>query len=190
MTSCRIAAFVRPAAHALTTATLFAFASAASAAPPLSSFVPIGDVSNYSNPGVWEHHQIDVTALVSGAIDAQLSFDFANDLAGTGSTSTNLPTNAHLYFAGDSAGFYLNFEYFFVPATPTAPFGNASSHLRDVRLTVDGATFDDQYAAFAVHRGDPLYGTAGDGDGPGYNILGQTGFDARTYVLSSRCRRR
>jgi len=181
---------MRPATRALTTATLFAFASAASAAPPFSSFVPIGDVSNYTYPGVWEHHQIDVTALVSGAISAQLSFDFANDLAGTGSTSTNLPTNAHLYFASDSAGYYLNFEYFFVPATPSAPFGNASSHLRDVRLTVDGVTFNDQYAAFAVHRGDPLLGTAGDGDGPGYNILNQTGFNARTYVLTSGCRRR
>jgi len=190
MTSSHFAAVKHSALRALTTTVLFALASVASAAPPFSAFVSIGDVSNYSNPGVWEHHQIDVTALVSGAANAQLSFDFANDLAGTGSTSTNLPTNAHLYFASDSAGYYLNFEYFFVPATPTVPFGNSSAHLRDVRLTVDGVTFNDQYAAFAVHRGDPLLGTAGDGDGPGYNILNQSGFDARTFVLSSGCKRR
>lgn len=153
--------------------------------PPFASFTAIGDVSNYTNPGVWEYHQIDISALVGGAAKAVLSFDFANDLAGTGSTSTNLPTNAHLYFAADSAAYYLNFEYFMVPATATEAKGNASAHMRDVRLTVDGVSFIDQFGAINAHLGDALFGSAYDGDGDGQNILGQTGFDARTYVLTS-----
>src|SRR4051812_22036155 len=109
MTHILFSAALQPLRRALVSTALLALASTANAAPPFSSFVAIGDVSNYTNPGVWEHHQIDVTALVSGAANAQLSFDFANDLAGTGSTSTNLPTNAHLYFGSDGSGYYLNF---------------------------------------------------------------------------------
>jgi len=175
----------RHALRALAAASLFALASAAHAAVPpvpgFPSFAAIGDVSNYTNPGVWEHHGVDVTAWVAGASSAQLSFDFANDLEGTGSTSTNAPTNAHLYFASDSGSYFLNFEYF---RPLDDPFANSSSHLRDVRLVIDGVSFADQFGAFSNHLGNALLGTAGDGDGEGYNILGQSGFEARTYTLT------
>ena len=170
------------ALRALAAASLFTLASAAHAAvPSFSSFAAIGDVSNYTNPGVWEHHGVDVTAWVAGASNAQLSFDFANDLEGTGSTATNAPTNAHLYFASDSGSYFLNFEYF---RPLDDPFANSSSHLRDVRLVIDGVSFADPFGAFNNHLGDALLGTAGDGDAEGYNILGQTGFEARTYTLT------
>ena len=49
-------------------ASLFALASAASAAtPPFANFTQISDVFNFTNPGVWEHHTLDVTGLVAGA---------------------------------------------------------------------------------------------------------------------------
>ena len=174
------------ALRTLAAATLFALASAVHAAlPPFASFSAIGNVSDYTNPGVWENHLVDVTALIDGASNAQLSFGFANDLPGTGSTSTNSPTNAHLWFAAQDGSYYLNFEYFFVPATDTEPFGNSSAHLRDVRLTIDGTSFVDQFGAFNNHLGDPLQGTAIDGDGSGINAFGQTGFEGRTYVLTT-----
>ena len=167
-------------------ASLLAIASAAQAAlPPFASFTLIGAVENHCDPAVWQHHQIDVSALLGGASNAQLSFDLSNDQPGTGSTATNLPTNAHLYFAADAAGYYLNFEYFFVAAHGIIPDGQSSAEMRDVRLVIDGAAYADQYAAFNNHFGDALTGTAIDGDGPGANILGQTGFEARTYVLAA-----
>lgn len=176
----------QPVRRAFAAATLCVLASAASATtPPPASFTAFGDAANYSNPAVWEHHQIDITALVAGASSAQLAFDFSNDQPGTGSTSTNAPTNAHLAFASDSSGYYLNFEYFFMGATSTAPAGTSSAHLRDVSLLIDGALFRDQFGAFDNHLGDTLIGTATDGDGPGFNILGQTGFEGRTYTLTA-----
>jgi hypothetical protein len=162
---------------------LLALASAAQAAlPPFASFTAIGNASNYSYPETWQHHTIDVTALLPGAVSAQLNFDFTNTQFVPGTTYTPAGTNAHLYFASDSGGHYLNFE-FFRPLDDL--FANSSSHLRDVNLTIDGATFVDQYGAFSNHLGDPLRGTAGDGDIEGYNILGQTGFVATTYVLTA-----
>ena len=176
----------RCALRALTCASLFALVVAAHASPPpAASFSAIGNASNYSNPGAWEHDQVDVTSFVAGASSAVLSFDIANDLPGTGSTSTNLPTNAHLYFAVDGGVYYLNFEYFLVGEFGTPTYGNSSAHFRDVQLTIDGAIYRDQFGAFSNHLGDALLGTAGDGDGPGQNILGQTGFEGRTYVLTA-----
>lgn len=153
----------------------------AGAMPLPASFAALPDVGNYTNPGVWEHHALDVSTLVAGAGMAQLSFDLANDLPGTGSTATNARTNAHLGFASDLAAYYLHFDYF-RPVTDI--FANSSAHLRDVQLLVDGLLYRDQYAAFNGHLGDGLLGTAGDGDAAAYNILGQSGFDASTYVLS------
>lgn len=83
--------------RALAAAGLFALASAAHAAPPvpgLPSFAAIGDVSNAANQGGWEHHGVDGTTWVTGASNAQLGFDFANDLEGTGSTATHAPTRS------------------------------------------------------------------------------------------------
>ena len=168
----------------LAAAAVAAWVWPAAAAPAQGAFISIGNASNTTNPGVWEHHQVDVSALVAGASSATLAFDLANDLAGTGSTSTNLPTNAHLSFAQDASAFYFAFEYFLVPAGNGFPFGNASAHFRDASLWIDGVLYRDQYASFADHLGDALLGTASDGDGPGYNILGQTGFEARTFVLA------
>ena len=54
-----------------------------------------------------------------------------------------------------------------------------------MRLTIDGMSFVDQFGAFNAHLGDALLGTAGDGDAEGYNILGQGGFEARTYALTA-----
>ena len=164
----------------------FALAASAHAAPPpFGSFTAVGNASNDSNPGVWEHSQVDVTSFVAGASSAVLSFDIANDLPGTGSTSTNLPTNAHLYFASDAGSYFMNFKYFLIGEFGTPTYGNSSAHFRDVQLTIDGITYRDQFGAFANHLGDALLGTAGDGDGPGQNILGQTGFEGRTYVLTA-----
>jgi PEP-CTERM motif len=174
---------LRRSVHIGTAFALLAMASAARAAlPPFASFTAIGNVSNYSYPETWEHHTLDVTSLLPGAASAQLSFDFTNTQFVPGTTYTPAGTNAHLYFASDSAGYYLNFE-FFRPLNDI--FANSSSHLRDVKLTIDGSTFVDQYGAFSNHLGDPLRGTAGDGDIEGYNILGQTGFIATTYVLTA-----
>ena len=65
------------ALRALTAASLFALASAAHAAPPVPgfpSFAAIGDVSNYTNPGVWEHHGVDVAAAwFAGANDSSMT---------------------------------------------------------------------------------------------------------------------
>jgi len=172
--------------RALAAASLSVLALSAHAAlPPLASFNAIGNASNYSNPGVWQHGEVNVSAFVAGASSAMLSFDIANDLPGTGSTSTNLPTNAHLYFAADDGSYYMNFEYFLVGEFGTPEYGNSSAQFRDVQLTIDGVTYRDQFGAFSNYLGDPLIGTDGDGDGPGYNILGQTGFEARTYVLTA-----
>ncbi len=153
----------------------------AGATPLPASYTALPDLGNYSNPGAWEHHALDVSSLVAGASVAQLSFDLANDLEGTGSTATNARTNAHLGFASDAAAYYLHFDYF----RPLADIlANSSAHLRDVQLLVDGLLYRDQYAAFNGHLGDVLLGTAGDGDAAAYNILGQSGFDASTYVLT------
>jgi len=153
----------------------------ADATPLPASYTALPDVGNYSNPGVWQHHALDVSSLVAGASVAQLSFDLANDLEGTGSTATNARTNAHLGFASDAAAYYLHFDYF----RPLADIlANSSAHLRDVQLLVDGLLYRDQYAAFNDHLGDALLGTAGDGDAAAYNILGQSGFDASTYLLT------
>ena len=180
--------FTAPSRHALralAAAGLFSLASVAHAGlPSFASFTSIGDVSNYTNPGVWEHHAVDVTSLVAGATNAQLSFNFANDLQGTGSTSTNNPTNAHLYFASDSAGYYLNFEFFFVPSS-NGITADSSAHMRDVKLVIDGQSFGDQYGAFNAGAFYDLQGTAIDGWGDGVNITGQTGFEARTYVMAT-----
>jgi len=109
-------------------------ASAAhAAAPPVpgfASFTAIGDVSNYTNPDVWEHHSVDVTAWVAGASNAQLSFDFANDPVAPGAPSTHAATDAHLYFASDSGSYFLNFKFF---RPLDEPFANASSHLQHPR---------------------------------------------------------
>ena len=164
-------------------ASLFALASAASAAtPPFANFTQISDVFNFTNPGVWEHHTLDVTGLVAGAANAQLSFDLANDLPGTNSASTGHKANSHLYFASSGAAYYMNFEFFW-PASE--PLSNSSVHFRDVRLVIDGSLLRDQYGAFSNHLGDPLLGTAGDGDSVGSNILGQGDFEARTYALTA-----
>ena len=171
-----------------TLAGLLALATAAHAGspiPPEASFVAIGNTSNDSNPGQWEHRQMDVSAFVDGAAGAVLSFDVANDLPGTGSTATNLPTNAHLSFAQADGHYFLNFEYYLVGEPGTPEWGDSSVHLRDVELVIDGVVWRDQYLSFGNDLGDALLGTAGDGVGPGYNILGQTGFEARTYVLAS-----
>lgn len=174
----------RHALHSLAAVGLLGIASAAHAAlPSFASFTSIGSVSNYTNPGVWEHHAIDVTSLVAGATNAQLSFNFANDLQGTGSTSTDNPTNAQLYFASDSAGYYLNFEFFFVESS-NGIAADSSAHMRDVKLVIDGQSFGDQYGAFNAGAFYDLQGTAIDGWGDGGNILGQTGFEARTYVMA------
>ncbi len=183
MTHASITHFSRRNLRAFSAVGLLALASAAQAAlPPFASFTAIGNVSNYSYPETWQHHSIDVTSLVAGAANAQLSFDFTNTQFLPGTAYTPAGTNAHLYFASDSGGYYLNFE-FFRPLNDI--FANSSSHLRDVQLTIDGASFFDQYGAFNNHLGDPLRGTAGDGDIEGYNILGQTGFVATTYVLTA-----
>jgi len=172
--------------HTWAAASLFVLVAPVHAAPPpFASFSAIGNASNYTSPGVWQYGQVDITALVTGASSAVLGFDIANDLGGTGSTSTNLPTNAHLYFASDNGSHYMNFEWFLVGDFGTPQYGNSSAHFRDVRLTIDGVTYRDQFGAFSNHLGDALLGTAGDGDGPGYNILGQTGFEARTYMLTA-----
>ena len=116
----------RNALRALAAASLFALAASAHAAPPpFASFTAIGNASNYSSPGVWEHNQMNVTAFVAGASSATLSFDIANDLPGTGSTSTNLPTNAHLYFASEAGSYFMNFEYFLLGEFGTPTYGNS-----------------------------------------------------------------
>lgn len=157
----------------------------AQAIPDFSAFQFIGDTSNYTNPGVWEAKQLSITPFVPGASDALLTFEVANDLPGSTSAAMNMPTNAHLYFASDAGEFFLNFEWFFVPASATAPAGNSSVHFRDVRLTIDGVLYRDQFVAFNNDLGDPFLGTASDGADDGSNILGQTGFEARTYVFAT-----
>nr|WP_316641117.1 PEP-CTERM sorting domain-containing protein [uncultured Roseateles sp.] len=169
-------------ATALIAAGLLAFSTTASAAlPDFASFSALGDVANTSNPGVWESHQLDVTAFVAGATHAELSFDLANDLPGSNSTAINAPTKAHLYFAAEAGQFFMNFEYFADQIQPAY----SSAHFRAVRLTVDGQDYRDQFMAFDADLGPALIGTALDGDGPGSNVLGQTGFEGRTYVLSA-----
>jgi len=119
--------------------------------PPFSDFQFIGDTSNYTNPGVWEAKQLDITGFVPAASNALLTFDVANDVPGAPSTSLNQPTNAHLYFASTGGDFFLNFEYFFVP-----PDATSSVHFRDVRLTIDGQLYRDQFLAFNNDLGDPF----------------------------------
>jgi hypothetical protein len=95
------------ALRAISTAALLALAPAAQAAlPPFASVTPISDVSNYCYPKAWQHHGMDVTSLVAGAANAQLSFGFKTQLV-PGTTYTPAGTHAHLYCASDSACAYL-----------------------------------------------------------------------------------
>jgi hypothetical protein len=142
---------------------LFALSALAATIPPFSAFQLIGDTSNYTNPGLWEARRIDITSFVAGASSAVLTFDVANDLPGAPSTAVNQPTTAHLYLASSSGQYFLNFEWFFVPASANSPAGTASVHFRDVRLTINSVLYRDQFLSSNNDLGDPFLGTARDG---------------------------
>lgn len=143
--------------------------------PPPSMFHLVGSVSNNSNPATWQGAVVDVSALILGSVGASLSFDLINDTLGR-SNVPNAPTYANVYFANSGGQYYMNFEWV---------GGNSTAHFRAVRLVYNGITYSDQFGAFNNHLGHPELGTAQDGfQDDGSNILGQTGFAARTYVLS------
>lgn len=164
------------AAARMLLAVLIASASAdAGAFPNQGAFVFLGTRANDTNPATWQSNSIDVASYVPGATTAALTFDLVNDVEGY-STVPNTLTVARLFLAAEGGQYFMNFEW---------ADGASSSHLRDVRLSIDGTTYIDQYGAFNNHLGDPVFGTAHQGADDGVNILGQTGFVARTYVLSA-----
>jgi hypothetical protein len=157
----------------ITLSLTLSFVKMSFAIPAPSAFQAIGTVSNSTNPAAWESHTLDLTAFFPSLTTAHLTFDLINDVAGF-SLVPNTPTTARLYLASENAQYFINFEWI---------SGLSSSHFRNVRLTIDGLLYIDQYGAFNNHLGDAALGTAWDGLDDGFNILGETGFAARTYVL-------
>ncbi|QDU56206.1 hypothetical protein [Aeoliella mucimassa] len=143
--------------------------------PAQSEFQVIGTASNSSNPSVWQPKQIDVTSFVDGSTIAMLSFDLRNDSPDSISNVPNTPTTARLRMASDEEYYFVNIEWF---------TGLSTSHFRDMQLDIDGTLFRDQFGAFNDHLGLEISGTVQDGLGAGSNILGLTGFEGRTFVLS------
>ena len=64
---------------------LFAFQANVTATP---SYVDVSDVTNSTNPSLWQSESFDITSLAIGAADAKLSFDLRNDAChGAGSAA-------------------------------------------------------------------------------------------------------
>jgi hypothetical protein len=164
-----------------TVALLLAWLSAAAAAP---SYVHVSDVTNASNPSRWQSESFDITPLVAGTGNAQLSFDIRNDAP--------LPaffpdaTQSDVLFGAEGGNYFVHFHYL---------SGADTSHWRNVVLLIDDLTYRDQYAAFNQHLGDEFLGTAFEGNTGPFNIVAQprqnppysfvaTGFDAGTYVMA------
>jgi hypothetical protein len=131
---------------------------AAPQAGAVVTWTDLGTVSNASNPSVWQLETLDVTGLVLGATDADLSFGLRNDWNSPGLTVSKVE------FGVDGADYFARFSYV---------TGDDTSHWRDVRLVVDGLLYVDQFGAYNDHLGDPLLGTLSQGGTgePGVYVL-------------------
>ena len=146
---------------------LYLFVSVSNAAPVYSS---LGDVTNDSNPSIWENFNFDITSLISGASSAQLSFGLRNDYNSSSSTTSEV------FFGVENSDYFVNFAY---------KAGGATSHWRNVELNIDGQLYLDQFGQFTNHLGDENLGTAWQGGGVATNILGETGHDASIYIMTA-----
>jgi len=93
-------------------------------------YTSLGEVSNATNPSDWLSFSFDVTSLISGAGDADLSFDLRNDVDGPENTTSALS------FAADGDTYYAHFDWVAGPDT---------SHFANVTLVLDGLMMTDDF---------------------------------------------
>ncbi len=134
-------------------------------------YTHVGYATNSTNPSVWQHFDFDITSSIVGVTNAQLSFNLRND----GPPGIPDPTTTEVLFGIENSDYFVHLNY---------DSGMDASYWRDVRLNIDGILYLDQFGAFNNHLGDEFIGTAGQGNGPAFNVLGETGFDASTYIMS------
>ena len=132
-------------------------------------YTALGNVTNNSTPSVWLNYTFDITSLISGSSNAELSFDLRNDW------DRSFPTTSEVLFGVEASSYFVHFNY---------ASGSDTSHWRNVTLNIDSLLYIDQFGAFNNHLGGELAGTAQQGAGIATNILGESGFDASTYVMS------
>jgi len=97
-------------------------------ADPVYTF--IDNVSNATNPSEWLSFSFDVTSLITGATQADLSFDLRNDEDGPENTTSALS------FAADGDIYYAHFDWLQGPDT---------SHFANVTLVLDGLLMTDDF---------------------------------------------
>jgi hypothetical protein len=136
-------------------------------------YTTVGTATNASTPSSWLNFTFDITNLISNASHALLSFDLRND--GPGSLYAPDPTTSQVSLGIDGSNYFVHFDYL---------SGFDVSHWRNAQLLIDGLGYTDQFATFNNHLGDEFSGTAYQGAGIAYNILGQSGFDASTYIMT------
>ncbi|MEQ1545231.1 VPLPA-CTERM sorting domain-containing protein [Methyloglobulus sp.] len=135
-------------------------------------YTNVGTATNSSSPSSWLGFTFDITSAISGASNAKLTFDLRND----GSPSrTPDPTTSQVLFGQESSNYFVHLDYV---------SGLDTSHWRNVQLLIDGISYIDQYGAFNNHLGGEFSGTAMQGAGDARNVLGQSGYDASTFVLT------
>lgn len=118
------------------------------------TWTTLGEVSNNSDPSIWEPESFDVTALIGGSTAATLRFDLRNDWNSPGLTVSRVELGI------DGSNYFARFSYV---------TGDDTSHWRNVVLDIDGQVFLDQFGSYNNHFGDELLGTAQQGGlgGPG-----------------------
>jgi hypothetical protein len=149
----------------------FVFAYSTAFSEPV--YESVGKVTNETKPSEWQQFTLDITSFVSGSTGASLSFDLRND--GPDPPLDANSTTTEVLLGIDGSDFFVHLDY-------TSGFD--SSHWRDVRLEIDGVIYRDQFRAFNNHLGSEFGGTAMESCCAASNVLGKSGFDASTYIMS------
>ncbi len=163
-------------------AVMLAFGVAGIDVAQAATLTTIGTTSNASDPSVWQRKFFGVTSFIPDVGSATISFGLRNDVPPipgpdddpNQSRFKSELTRTRVSVADTGDQFLIHFDYAGGPDT---------SHWRDVRLILDGQVFRDQFGAFNNHLGNAILGTARQGAGNHSNILGESGFDAGTYVI-------
>ncbi len=135
-------------------------------------YTKVGEATNDTTPSTWLDFSFDITNLVTGAKNAVLKFDLRNDAPPHIADSTTSAVS----FGVENTSYFVHFDYL---------SGRDTSHWRNVELIIDGLHYADQYGDQNNHLGDADYGTAYQGVGFAGNLLGQTGFDATTFIMTA-----
>lgn len=137
-------------------------------------YTNVGTATNSTAPSEWLSYNFEITSFLSGTSSATLTFDLRNDAPFPQFIPNS--TTSQVQFGVENSRYFVHFSYL---------SGGDTSHWRNVELLIDGVKYTDQYDAFNNHLGDEFLGTAYQGGGVAYNILGETGFfDVSTYVMT------